>query len=110
VGNLQTVPAVAASNGTSASITLANITSGTTYNDPIAFSPTGLGLNSGNYYLVNAATGAAVPQTVQSNGLHLRDALTSTPRRSRNGTWWRGRRPPARRRPAARSPRRAPPP
>jgi hypothetical protein len=68
VGDLQTVPAVA-TNGTSASITLANITSGTTYNDPIAFSPAGLGLNSGNYYLVNAATGAAVPQTQQSNGL-----------------------------------------
>ena len=68
MGDLQTVPAVAA-NGTSASITLANITSGTTYDDPIAFSPAGLGLNSGNYYLVNAATGAAVPQTQQSNGL-----------------------------------------
>ena len=68
VGNLQTVPAVAA-NGNSASITLANITSGTTYNDPIAFSPAGLGLNSGNYHLVNAATGAAVAQTQQSNGL-----------------------------------------
>ena len=68
VGNLQTVPAVAA-NGNSASITLANITSGTTYNDPIAFSPAGLGLNPGNYYLVNAATGTAVAQTQQSNGL-----------------------------------------
>jgi hypothetical protein len=68
VGDLQAVPAVA-TNGTSASITLANITSGTTYNAPIAFSPAGLGLNSGNYYLVNAATGAAVPQTQQSNGL-----------------------------------------
>jgi hypothetical protein len=68
VGVLQTVPAVAA-NGDSASITLANITSGTTYDDPIAFSPAGLGLNSGNYYLVNAATGAAVPQTQQSDGL-----------------------------------------
>jgi len=68
VGNLQVVPAVA-SNGASAALTLANITSGTTYDDPIAFSPTGLGLNSGSYYLVNAATGAAVPQTVQSNGL-----------------------------------------
>jgi F5/8 type C domain/Abnormal spindle-like microcephaly-assoc'd, ASPM-SPD-2-Hydin len=68
VGDLQTVPAVAA-NGNSAAITLANITSGTTYNDPIAFSPAGLGLNSGNYYLVNAATGTAVPQTQQSNGL-----------------------------------------
>ena len=68
VGVLQTVPAVAAS-GTSASITLADITSGTAYNYPIAFSPAGLGLTAGNYYLVNAATGAAVPQTQQSNGL-----------------------------------------
>jgi Abnormal spindle-like microcephaly-assoc'd, ASPM-SPD-2-Hydin len=68
VGVLQTIPAVAA-NGTSASITLANITSGTAYDDPIAFSPAGLGLNPGNYYLVNAATGVAVPQTQQSNGL-----------------------------------------
>jgi hypothetical protein len=68
VGVLQTVPAVAAS-GTSASITLGNITSGTTYDAPIAFSPAGLGLKSGNYYLVNASTGAAVPQTQQSNGL-----------------------------------------
>ena len=68
VGDLQTVPAVATS-GTSASITLANITSGTTYDDPIAFSPAGLGLKTGNYYLVNAATGAALPQTQQSSGL-----------------------------------------
>ena len=68
VGVLQAVPAVAAS-GNSASITLGNITSGTTYDDPIAFSPAGLGLNSGNYYLVNAATGAAVAQTQQSSGL-----------------------------------------
>jgi len=68
VGVLQAVPAVA-TNGNSASITLGNITSGTTYNDPIAFSPAGLGLNPGNYYLVNAATGAAVPQAQQSSGL-----------------------------------------
>ena len=68
VGDLQTVPAVA-TTGTSASITLANITSGTTYDDPIAFSPAGLGLKTGNYYLVNAATGAALPQTQQSSGL-----------------------------------------
>src|SRR6202007_2622762 len=47
VGALQPPPAVA-TNGTSASIPLANITSGTTYDDPIAFSPAGLGLNSGN--------------------------------------------------------------
>jgi hypothetical protein len=68
VGVLQTVPAVATS-GTSAAITLGNITSGTTDNAPIAFSPAGLGLKSGSYYLVNAATGAAVPQTQQSSGL-----------------------------------------
>src|ERR1700723_521623 len=68
VGVLQTVPAVAAS-GTSAAITLGNITSGTTYNAPIAFSPAGLGLKSGSYYLVNAANGAAVAQTQQASGL-----------------------------------------
>jgi len=68
VGNLQVVPATA-SNGASAALTLANITSGTTYDAPISFSPTGLDLNSGSYYVVNAATGAAVPQTVQSNGV-----------------------------------------
>ena len=68
VGDLQTVPVVS-SSGTSASITLANITTGTAYDAPIAFNPAGLGLKSGSYYLVNAATGAAVPQTVQANGL-----------------------------------------
>ena len=68
VGVLQTVPAVAA-NGTSASITLADISSGTAYDYPIAFSPAGLGLNPGAYYLVDAATGAAVPQTQQAGGL-----------------------------------------
>jgi hypothetical protein len=67
VGNLQIVPAVATS-GTSAALTLANITSGTTYDAPVSVSPAGLGMSSGSYYLVNSATGAAVPQTVQSNG------------------------------------------
>ena len=67
VGNLQVVPAVATS-GTSAALTLANITSGTTYDAPVSISPAGLGLASGSYHLVNAATGAAVPQTVQSSG------------------------------------------
>ncbi|QMU71344.1 discoidin domain-containing protein [Streptacidiphilus sp. P02-A3a] len=76
VGVLQTVPAVAA-NGTSASITLADISSGTAYDYPIAFSPAGLGLNPGNYYLVNAATGAAVPQTQQANGLVCASAAIS---------------------------------
>jgi hypothetical protein len=68
VGNLQVVPAVATS-GTSAALTLANITSGTTYDAPLSIIPAGLGLASGSYYLVNAATGAAVPQTVQSTGV-----------------------------------------
>jgi hypothetical protein len=68
VGNLQIVPAVATS-GTSAALTLANITSGTTYNAPVSISPAGLGLASGSYHLVNAANGAAIPQTVQSSGL-----------------------------------------
>jgi F5/8 type C domain/Abnormal spindle-like microcephaly-assoc'd, ASPM-SPD-2-Hydin len=67
VGVLQTVPSVASSH-TSASITLADITSGTAYDAPISFSPAGLNLNAGTYHLVNAATGAAVPQTVQSSG------------------------------------------
>jgi len=66
-GILQTVPAVSSSH-TSASITLADVTSGTAYNDPVEFSPAGLGLNSGSYHLVNAATGAAVAQTSQANG------------------------------------------
>jgi hypothetical protein len=68
VGNLQIVPAVA-SSGTSAALTLGNITSGTTYDAPVSVSPAGLDMASGSYHLVNAATGAAVPQTVQSSGL-----------------------------------------
>ncbi|MBC3841164.1 hypothetical protein GXW82_15295 [Streptacidiphilus sp. 4-A2] len=68
VGVLQTVPAVAA-DGTGASITLADITSGTGYDYPIAFSPSGLGLNPGSYHLVDAATGAVVPQSEQPDGL-----------------------------------------
>jgi F5/8 type C domain/Abnormal spindle-like microcephaly-assoc'd, ASPM-SPD-2-Hydin/Beta-galactosidase len=66
-GVLQAVPAVASSH-TSATITLADITSGTAYDDPIAINPTGLNLNSGSYHLVDVATGKAVPQTAQSNG------------------------------------------
>jgi hypothetical protein len=66
-GVLQVVPTVA-SSGTSAALTLADITSGTAYNDPIAIVPAGLNLNSGTYHVVNATTGAALPQTLQSNG------------------------------------------
>ncbi|HWG26465.1 choice-of-anchor D domain-containing protein [Actinospica sp.] len=64
---LQVVPTVASSN-TSAALTLANITSGTAYDNQIAIVPSGLNLNSGTYHLVDAATGNAVPQTVQSDG------------------------------------------
>ncbi|HTJ67513.1 MAG TPA: discoidin domain-containing protein [Actinospica sp.] len=67
-GVLQAVPAVASSH-TSATITLADITSGTAYDDPIAINPTGLNLNAGSYHLIDVATGNAVPQTVQANGL-----------------------------------------
>lgn len=68
VGNLQIVPAVA-TGGTSAALTLANITSGATYDAPVSVSPAGLGLASGSYHLVSTATGAAVPQTAGSNGV-----------------------------------------
>jgi hypothetical protein len=66
-GVLQTVPVVA-SNHTSASITLANITSGTTYNGAVTINPTGLNLNAGTYHLVNAAGGAVLPQKATADG------------------------------------------
>ncbi|HEY3869255.1 MAG TPA: choice-of-anchor D domain-containing protein [Actinocrinis sp.] len=66
-GILQTVPDVSSSH-TSAQIALADINSSLNYDDTVQFNPAGLGLNSGSYYLVNDATGAAVPQSVQSNG------------------------------------------
>jgi hypothetical protein len=66
-GILQTVPDVSSSH-TSAQIALADVNSSLNYDDTVQFNPAGLGLNSGSYYLVNNTTGAAVPQTVQSNG------------------------------------------
>ena len=66
-GILQTVPSVASSH-TSAQLVLGDINSSLNYDDTVQFNPAGLGLNSGSYYLVNNTTGAAVPQTVQSNG------------------------------------------
>ena len=66
-GVLQTVPAVASSH-TSATITLANITSSTTYNSVVTFYTAGLGLNSGSYHLVNAS-GTVVPQVAVSGGV-----------------------------------------
>jgi hypothetical protein len=66
-GVVQIVPDVS-SAGTSAQLTLANITSGTAYDDSITFSPAGLGLASGTYHVVNAS-GTAVPQEAVSSGI-----------------------------------------
>jgi hypothetical protein len=64
---LQTVPAVAA-NHRSASITLAETSSSFGYDGSATFSPAGLTLVPGTYHLVNAATGAAMPQMAEKNG------------------------------------------
>jgi hypothetical protein len=66
-GVAQVVPAVS-SSGTSAQLTLADITSGTAYDDSITVSPAGLGLASGTYHVVNAS-GTAVPQEAVSGGI-----------------------------------------
>jgi hypothetical protein len=66
-GVVQIVPDVS-SAGTSAQLTLANVTSGTAYDDSITFSPAGLGLASGTYHVVNAS-GTAVPQEPVSSGI-----------------------------------------
>ena len=66
-GVLQVVPVVA-SSGTSAQVTLGNITSGTTYNSGVTFNFTGLGLASGSYHVVNAS-GATVPQAAVTGGV-----------------------------------------
>jgi len=66
-GVLQVVPDVSSSD-TSAQLTLADITSGTAYDDSITFSTAGLDLTAGTYHVVNAA-GAAVPQEAVSGGI-----------------------------------------
>jgi hypothetical protein len=66
-GVAQVVPAVS-SSGTSAQLTLADITSGTAYDNSITVSPAGLGLASGTYHVVNAS-GTAVPQEAVSGGI-----------------------------------------
>jgi hypothetical protein len=66
-GVLQVVP-VTASSGTSAQVTLGNVTSGTTYNSTVTFNFAGLDLASGSYHVVNAS-GAAVAQTAVSGGV-----------------------------------------
>jgi hypothetical protein len=66
-GTVQVVPDLS-SAGTSAQLTLANITSGTAYDSTITINPTGLGLAAGTYHVVNAS-GTAVPQSAVSGGI-----------------------------------------
>jgi hypothetical protein len=66
-GVLQVVPAVAAS-GTSATVTLADITSGTAYNGAVTFNVAGLGLTAGSYHVVDAS-GKVVPQAAVTGGV-----------------------------------------
>jgi Beta-galactosidase len=66
-GIVQIVPVVPPA-GTSAQLTLADVTSGTAYDDSVTFSPAGLGLLSGNYHVVDAS-GTAVPQELVSAGI-----------------------------------------
>jgi hypothetical protein len=66
-GVVQIVPVVA-SSGTSAQLTLANITSGTAYDNSVTVKVAGLGLTAGTYHVVNAS-GAAVPQEAVSGGV-----------------------------------------
>ena len=64
---LQIVPAVATA-GNSASITLADVTSGTAYNGPVTFNTTatGLGLTSGSYHITDSS-GTTIPQVAVAN-------------------------------------------
>lgn len=66
-GSLQTVPAVA-NNHASATLTLVGINPTAGYNGPVTIYPAGLNLNTGSYYLVNASSGAVMPQKTESNG------------------------------------------
>jgi hypothetical protein len=65
--SLQVVPAVA-HDRRSASITLAEVSPYYDYHGSAVFSRAGLGLVAGTYHLVDAATGAAVPQLAEPNG------------------------------------------
>ncbi|HEV2376838.1 MAG TPA: hypothetical protein VGS19_32275 [Streptosporangiaceae bacterium] len=66
-GAVQVVPVVSAAR-TSAHLTLADVTSGTAYNDSVTFNPAGLGLVSGTYHVVDAG-GMAVPQEAVPAGI-----------------------------------------
>jgi hypothetical protein len=72
-GTVQVVPDLS-SAGTSAQVTLANISTGTAYDSTITFSPAGLGLAAGTYHVVNAS-GTAVPQTAVSGGICTQASL-----------------------------------
>lgn len=65
--SLQIVPAVARDHR-SASITLAEVSPYYDYDGSAVFSLAGLDLVPGTYHLVDAGTGAAVPQRAESNG------------------------------------------
>ena len=66
-GILQTIPAVASSH-TSATITLADINSGTAYKAPVKLYTAGLGLNAGSYHVVDVS-GAVPPQKAITGGV-----------------------------------------
>lgn len=66
-GVLQTIPAVNSAH-TGATITLADVTSSTSYTGAVTFSIAGLGLNAGGYHIVNAA-GQVVPQAAVNGGV-----------------------------------------
>jgi hypothetical protein len=66
-GTVQIVPVVSSAQ-TSAQLTLANVTSGTAYDNSITFNTAGLGLAAGTYHVVNAS-GTAVPQKAVSGGI-----------------------------------------
>jgi hypothetical protein len=66
-GVLQTIPAVASTH-TSATITLADVTSSTSYTSGVTFNIAGLGLNAGSYHLTNAS-GAVIAQTAVTGGV-----------------------------------------
>ena len=75
-GIVQVVPVVSAAK-TSAQLTLANINSGTAYNNVITVNPSGLGLASGSYHVVNAS-GTVIPQKAVSGGICTAANLAAT--------------------------------
>jgi hypothetical protein len=74
-GTVQVVPVVA-SSGTSAQLTISDITPSTAYDDPITVNPVGLGLASGSYHLVNGS-GTVIPQEAVSGGVCAAAALSA---------------------------------